>query len=214
MDSEDSSAIGTPNAIFLRNIIATVFGLTLDSWAKVLAHVEVNANCDEPFMAGCLVRAMILEKRRCGLSTFRIEDEVGTRSSPEVPKPDGRIDIKIIYSFDESEYFGMECKRVSGESSELARKYVKDGVTRFVSGKYSPSHQWASMVGFVIDSDTAGAIKLVQSYLSKLAKEVEVIGEWQRAKQPRLKRPLYLTAHKQQYSRSELTIFHLFLPLT
>ncbi len=165
-------------------------------------------------MAGCLVRAMILEKRRRGRTGSRIEDEVGTRSSPDVPKPDGRIDIKIIYSFDEGEYFGLECKRVSGDNTELARKYVKEGIARFVSGKYSLSHQWASMVGFVIDNDTAGAIKLVQSYVSKLANDVDVTGDWQRAKQPRLKSPLYLTLHKQQRSHSELSIFHLFLPLT
>jgi len=79
---------------------------------------------------------MRAEKKQRGIANLRVEEEVGTRSSPGSPKPEGRIDVKVIYSFDEDEYFGIECKRVGGNRArDLAREYVTEGVLRFVGGK-------------------------------------------------------------------------------
>ncbi len=211
--SDDPAAIGLPSTILLRNVIAAVLDVVIASWANLKAAAEVNQESTEPYIAGCLGRAMKLEKDRRGLKFFRVEEEVGTRSFFNFPKPDGRIDIKIIYSFDEGEYFGIECKRVSGKNSKLARDYVKEGVLRFVSEKYSPGHDWAAMLGFVIDGDSAKAIKRIQAQLQKMRQDVNLSGEWTLDKEFTLKRNLYRTGHEQRHSRFQLTILHLFLSL-
>ena len=65
----------------------------------------------------------------------------------------GRIDITLqfLHQFgDEDAYVAVECKRVSAGNSSLNSKYVSDGVTRFVAGKYAAGHAWGFMLGYVL----------------------------------------------------------------
>ena len=51
----------------------------------------------------------------------------------------GRVDIRILLKSDfekDDAYYIVECKRIDG-SADLNKKYVKEGVARFVTGKYS-----------------------------------------------------------------------------
>ena len=51
----------------------------------------------------------------------------------------GRVDIRILLKSDfekDDAYYIVECKRVDG-SAALNNKYIKDGVARFVTEKYS-----------------------------------------------------------------------------
>ncbi|HVB74309.1 MAG TPA: hypothetical protein VNE38_12205 [Ktedonobacteraceae bacterium] len=99
----------------LRNIIATVLKLVVSSWSNILARGEIGELATENNIAGCLGKEMIVMKNQeFGRDApFRIDEESGTRSIDNPDKPDGRIDIKIIYSFIETEYFGIECKRLA-----------------------------------------------------------------------------------------------------
>jgi hypothetical protein len=176
-----------------------------------LASKEVSAKSSEPDIAGRLGRAMIAEKNRRNLKNFRIEEEVGARSSLDAPRTEGRIDIKIIYSFDEREYFGMECKRVSGKSRKLAKKYVDQGVMRFVTGKYSHGHEWGAMLGFVIDGNYSGCVRLICGYLNKTRKTNGMKDKWAAEKNLGAYQNLYRTYHRQNAHSSLLTLLHLFL---
>jgi hypothetical protein len=137
---DESNAIGQRDDQFLRNIISTVLTVAVRSWSNVLARGEICEPNTENDIAGCLGKEMIavknLEYGRDAI--FRIDEESGTRSITNPRKPDGRIDIKIVYSFVETEYFGIECKRVNDKGNDLAKKYVSKGLMRFVTGKYSP----------------------------------------------------------------------------
>jgi hypothetical protein len=209
----DTNAVGQPTLALLRDIIATVLDVTISSWSHLLTRKEVNAKSSEPDIAGRLGGAMIAEKNRRNLKNFRIEEEVGTRSSLNAPRTEGRIDIKIIYSFDEREYFGIECKRVSGKSKALAKKYIDQGVMRFVTGKYSPNHEWGAMLGFVIDGDADGCINLVRSYLTKTHKTNCMMDKWEIVKNFISYQHLYRTSHRQTIYNSPVTILHLFLTI-
>ena len=138
----DSGSVSGTSTVFLEDLIATVLSITVTAWPEALASGEINTGSCEPDIAGSLGKAMIAEKkRRAGLAEqLRIEEEVGTRSNDTVIRTDGRIDIKIIYSWDEDEYFGMECKKISSGDKEFAKKYVLDGMMRFVTGKYGRGH--------------------------------------------------------------------------
>jgi hypothetical protein len=195
------------------DIIATVLDITMVGWSYVISSGKANISSTEPEIAGHLGREMTAEKnRRPGLKNqLRIEEEVGTRSSLTSDKPEGRIDIKIIYSFNEAEYFGMECKRVTSKNSRLAQKYVDDGVMRFVAGKYSPSHDWAAMVGFVIDGNSNGCINLIRNYLTRKCQETCLEEDWAVDTSFGATPNLYGTSHRQQGRSFLFRLLHLFL---
>lgn len=64
----------------------------------------------------------------------------------------GRVDIRILLKSDfekEDAYYIIECKRIDG-TSDLNKKYVKEGVARFVTEKYSSFYGRNIMLGFVV----------------------------------------------------------------
>ncbi|MGI0493490.1 hypothetical protein ACN4EG_17040 [Alkalinema pantanalense CENA528] len=195
------------------NIIATVLDITMVGWSYVISSGKVNISSTEPEIAGHLGREMTAEKnRRLGLKNqIRIEEEVGTRSSPTSDKPEGRIDIKIIYSFNEAEYFGIECKRVSSRDNSLAKKYVDEGIMRFVTGKYSPGHDWAAMVGFVIDGNSSDCINLIRNYLTQKCQETCMEKDWALDTNFGTTQDIYRTSHRQQGRSFLFKLLHLFL---
>lgn len=78
---------------------------------------------------------------------------------PEVPedKTTGRTDIKIqtknTFIYQEA-YYIIECKRLNNQNltgiSGLNAKYIKDGIMRFIKGKYSIYYRVNGMIGFVV----------------------------------------------------------------
>ncbi|TAE55059.1 MAG: hypothetical protein EAZ87_20955 [Nostocales cyanobacterium] len=199
-------------AVFLpKDIIAAVFDITITAWSKVISNKEINISSTEPVIAGYLGRAMTKEKnsRPKLKDKIRIEEEVGTRSFSNSPKPEGRIDIKIIYSFHENEYFGIECKRVTSKNKKLAEKYINDGVMRFVNGKYSPGHDYAAMLGFVIDGNIHKCINLIRYYLEN-TKEICLKENWTEEESFGTKHDIYRTRHLQN-EQNLMSILHLFL---
>lgn len=212
--SDSSKNIGVPSLGLGDETIATILDLLQTGWLAVLASREVDVTTQEPDIAGRLGREMLAEKKRRDIRNLRFEEEVGTRSSLQAPKVVGRIDIKVIYSFIEEEYFGIECKRVSScKADRLAQKYVLKGVARFVIGKYSAGHDWAAMVGFVIDGRTAESVKLVVDAMARSRKRICMRGAWVTEKRFGDYRHLYCTRHIQARSKGQLNILHLFLSL-
>lgn len=64
----------------------------------------------------------------------------------------GRIDIRVSMksNFEKDEaYYVIECKRIDG-STDLNKKYVEDGIARFVVEKYSSYFGRNIMLGFVV----------------------------------------------------------------
>ncbi|HEY0071829.1 MAG TPA: hypothetical protein VGE04_17860 [Chloroflexia bacterium] len=219
---DESEDIGQPTVAVPNDIIATILDVAVKGWLYVLASGEITSKDDEPHIAGHLRRAMVSEKkRRKGLGEqlrFRIEDEVGTHSSSESTKPEGRIDIKIMYNWEEDEYFGIECKRVSGTDNTLAKNYILKGVMRFVEGKYSPGHDWGALIGFVIDGDIPSCLNLVHNELFKRRVMNRMEGDWQLETQFGGLINLHSSRHY-YYSlgtmkKSLITLLHLFLPVS
>ena len=212
--SDSSKSVGSPSLGLGEDLIATILDLLQAGWRVVVTSGELNAASLEPDIAGRLGREMLAEKKRRRIRNLRFEEEVGTRFSLNAPKVEGRIDIKVIYSFDEEEYFGIECKRVSScKADGLAKKYVEKGVTRFVTGKYSPGHNWAAMVGFVIDGKVSAAVDLVVESMTLRQKEIRLKENWVVEERFGLIEHLYSTRHEQARHNGRITILHLFLNL-
>lgn len=204
---------GAPSFDLERGAVDTVLVLLETGWLAVLAGRQVTRRSHEPEIAALLRSEMERERARRGIQ-MRILDEVRTRSSPSDIRPIGRIDIQVIYSLEDEGYFEVECKRVSGtKSNGLARKYVEEGVLRFVRGKYSPGHRWGAMVGFVVDGDAQRAVALVSAAIAARRKRVCLCGAWTEEKRFGTHDHLYSTRHRQRRSQSRIEILHLFLSL-
>lgn len=212
---DEPDAVGEGDDMLLRDIISTVLGIAVESWSTVVERGEVRDLTTEPNIAGCLGKEMIaLKNRKFGRDAlFRIEEEIGTRSDTNPLKPDGRIDIKIIYSFVETEYFGIECKRVNDKGNDLAKKYIQKGLLRFTTGKYSPNHDWMAMIGFVVDGKLLESIERIKGFLTIQARRTRLQSEWVQETRFGAHEHLYNTRHDQRGKDSPITVLHLFLPL-
>lgn len=213
--SDAPKSVGSPSLGLAHEMIATILDLLETGWKSVSASGELDPTSWEPKIAGLLGREMIAEKQRRQIRNLRFEEEIGTRRSLDAPRVEGRIDIKVIYSFDEGEYFGIECKRLSGiKAGKLAGKYVTEGVVRFVTGKYSPGHAWGAMVGFVIDGSAVRAVEFVVKALISRRKLIRMRGNWTEEKRFGGRRHLYRSVHGQSSRKSDITILHLFLSMS
>jgi len=212
---DEPDVVDGGNDTLLRNIISTVLSIIGEAWSNVVIRNEVRDLTTETDIAGCLGKEMIAFKnRKFGRDAlFRIEEEIGTISGDKPLKPDGRIDIKIIYSFVETEYFGIECKRVNDKGNDLAKKYIQKGLMRFVTGKYSPGHDWMAMVGFVVDGKTSESIERIQGFLAIQTRRTHLKSKWTQETSFGVFNHLYSTGHEQRGKNSPITVLHLFLPL-
>lgn len=129
----------------------------------------------------------------------------------------GLIDIYIAYkNWEEEVYLAIECKRISSEGNDLARRYVQEGVFRFASGKYSFGHALAGMIAYVICNDRIACINRVAAQLEK--EPVEHSGYdsshgWQESTDWVNNETQYTTRHKQE-SGDHLLLVHSFLSMT
>lgn len=222
IDLDEANLIQAPIKIKIPTaIIRVILDITVISWSKLISNNSILPTMLENKIAGYLRREMKIEKdsRPELKNQIRIEQEVGTFASQDSIEPEGRIDIKIIYSFTEEEYFSMECKRVSsdtkGKDKELARKYITNGIMRFIEGIYSPGHDFAAMIGFVIDNKPQKCINRICKFLNKSPYKENILlkENWTQETNFGNYNNLYHTIHEQKNHNSLINILHLFLEL-
>jgi hypothetical protein len=211
---DDSGTVGQPSFINRRDIIATVFDIIQAAWIQVCQKPEINTKSDEDTIAGALHNQMWIEKENRGIKGPPIiVNEAATRRSQSSLKPDGFIDFKMVYSWDMEDYFGIECKRVSSTkpNRHLAKDYVIEGVKRFVEATYSIGHDYAAMLGFVIDGKVNDCIDLICDRLNKYKNDICLKEDWVNELSFGTTQNIYRTRHIQDGQNDLMTILHLFL---
>lgn len=116
------------------------------------------------------IRSIMLEeymnkqKDAHGMSGYKFELEVPENYAGS-GQHIGRVDIRILLKSDfekDDAYYIIECKRIDG-SSDLNKKYVKEGVARFVTEKYSSYYGRNIMLGFIVKKiDVSSNAKLIE----------------------------------------------------
>ena len=116
------------------------------------------------------IRSIMLEeymkkyKGAYGMSDYRFELEVPENYTGK-GKHIGRVDIRILLKNDfekEDAYYIIECKRIDG-TSDLNKKYIEEGVARFVTQKYSSYYGRNIMLGFVVKKiDVPANVKSIE----------------------------------------------------
>lgn len=144
----------------------------LSNNTKVANHEEkIRNHLLENYLENDNVRSTI------GLSNIAL------RFMPETPETYeqstdtyiGRADIKVVSNNwlcgNNKDYYIIECKRIDG-SSDLNKKYINEGICRFVvfPPKYSSFHNKNIMFGFVVKSIdiVLNASKIVELHKLKL----------------------------------------------
>jgi len=199
--------------LFVERLIPSALGLVLDAWDRI---ARPAGDEHEDVTSVHLYSAMKTGKdRQRHPFLIRYQDvEVDT----DLGKATGRKDIVFFPANEEDIYFCLEAKRlnalVAGVRRSLAYEYVREGMQRFVDGKYSRHVRHGGMLGYVLDNDVDRAMDKVATaiHLHHQQLGMESPGEMRasgvRPGDPHAKE----THHKRQTDVALFRIHHLFVP--
>jgi hypothetical protein len=192
--------------------VSLILALTLDAWR----HIAAPAPDEHEDKTSVRLYAAMVNKRDRQAHRFliRYQDvEVDT----DLAKETGRKDIVFFPGHDGDLYFCLEAKRlnarVNGVMKSLADEYVKEGMQRFVTGKYSRRVHHAGMLGYVLDGDVLRAMTNVLDNIRRqhVPLGMDAPGDWiqspHRVGDPQAKE----TAHRRPHTPTRFQLQHLFV---
>lgn len=165
-----------------RERCAAILQILEAGWERASGAPDVHADTGEVEITERLrvgMRAALDAKAADWCKKMTVLPGTESRSSPNVPRPDGRTDLPIFFS-DVREEHGehdphaiVECKRIAGSRADLCRLYVAEGIDRFVSGKYAGNHADGFMAGYLLSGDDRAATEGVNRYLTRKQRRPE-----------------------------------------
>ena len=198
---------------FQQNLIPAVLAHVIATWTQM---PKPGPSDLEDVISVKLYSALVKSKDRSALAfLIRYQDvEVDT----DLAKETGRKDIVFFPSLQEQEiYLCLEAKRlnavVSGVRRSLADEYVKEGMQRFVEGKYARFVRHGAMLAYVLDGDTDRAMKNVENNIRNRLTELRIdknggfLASTVRPADPLTKETLHRRVHETEVFR----IHHLFV---
>jgi hypothetical protein len=192
--------------------VGLVLALTLDAWRQINAP---GPDEHEDKTSVRLYAAMVKKRdRQAHRFLIRYQD---VEVDADLAKETGRKDIVFFPGHDGDLYFCLEAKRlnarVKGVMKSLADEYVKEGMLRFITGKYSRRVHHAGMLGYVLDGDITRAMVNV---LDNIRRQHVILGmnppgDWSesphRVGDARAKE----TAHRRSHTHTRFQLQHLFV---
>lgn len=140
-------------------------------------------------------------------SSFKI------RMSPITQKPDEykkyskalppTIDF-VFRSYDTSDiYFGAECKLLKDNSNTRRKKYVAEGLVRYIDKRYSNKASESSMIGYIVNDSIEESIDVINNTLEEVSATSTLI------RNQAFVEPHYFSKHQRE-DNSEILLHHLF----
>jgi hypothetical protein len=197
---------------FQQNLLPTVLAHVIATWKRLRKPGPSDL---EDAISVRLYSALINGKdRNAHAFLIRYQDlEVDTNLEKET----GKKDIVFYPSHQEEIYLCLEAKRlnamVSGVRRSLADEYVKEGMQRFVDGKYARLVLHGAMLGYVLDRDVDRAMKNVENNIRsrvealRMDKNAGFLASAIRPDDPRIKE----TRHRRAHETVVFRIHHLFV---
>jgi hypothetical protein len=148
---------------FPQSLVPAVLTYVLATWDKIPKPGPSDLEPDITLKLYCALRQA--KDRNFHPFLIRYEDmEIDTN----LEKVNGRKDIVFFPSLqDEDIYLCLEAKRlnaiISGVKRSLADEYVKEGMQRFVDGKYARSVRHGAMLAYILDRDINRAMQNVEN---------------------------------------------------
>lgn len=207
--------IGDPSYwddFFQQNMIPSVLSYVIATWEQMPMP---GPSDHEDAISIKLYSALINSKdRNAHAFLIRYQD---IEVDKDLAKETGRKDIVFFPSHQEEIYLCLEAKRlnaiISGVRRSLADEYVKEGMQRFVDGKYARFVRHGAMLAYVLDGDTDRAIQNVANNIRnrltelRMGKNSSFIVSTIRPDDPRIKE----THHRREHEKAIFRIHHLFL---
>ena len=199
-----------------RDRIATILRTIERGWKRALAEPGIRAGIPEVDLNECLRDGMreAVEPRVGGRGPkMLVAPGTESRSTPAVRIPDGLTDIPVYVlaiweaCHDHDPHAIIECKRVAGSDARLCREYVRQGIDRFVVGKYGGRHAAGFMAGYLEAGNADHAARGINRYLAAKNRHDELLGpsmvlkaEWERS-----------SHHPRSGGQAPLDLYHAFL---
>jgi len=187
-----------------------------DAWPETATDSRVSRDSNEDDITNVLRWKMVEAKNRLDPVPEMQFLREPQSDRLELDTPIGLIDIMVSYTWDESTYLTMECKRIASTENSLALEYVRNGVNRFASGKYSPSHTFGVIVGYVVCGNSSGCVDRVSKSLAKEPQSetgYDTDFGWQPDSEMVMGLELYKTRHRQQAHNNVIELVHSFMSL-
>jgi hypothetical protein len=141
------------------------------AWPTCVAPLQAikGTMTHEDFITNHLVNALIRRKTLPG----RIVPQYSllAPNAQQLLKVGSKIDFVLTIGDDEDVYLACECKRLNvpykKKTRALAHEYVRDGLTRFVTGQYANGLPLAMMIGYVMDAQVTFAHERLKKALQR-----------------------------------------------
>jgi len=148
-------------------MVPTILHLVQESWTEMPVIDDTDREDDITFRLCKVLR----QNRTARDLPFQIDPQM-VELEPEEGNQTGRMDITFRPLVPREDiYFCLEGKLLNvtqnGRRRSLASEYVKQGMMRFISGKYSKEVLHGGMAGYVRDGDTKHAISRVAVNIKK-----------------------------------------------
>ncbi len=192
--------------------VGTVIGLVLESWALIAPPEPDELEEDTSIR----LYAAMLKKRDRQAHRFLIRYE-DVEIDVDLAKETGRKDIVFFPGHDGDLYFCLEAKRlnarVKGVMKSLADEYVKEGMRRFVDGKYGRHVHHGGMLGYVLDGDVPRAMRNVLSNIRThhAALGMDPPGEWTESRVRQGDDQSRESEHQREHSDQRFLLHHQFV---
>jgi hypothetical protein len=198
---------------FKQNLVPAVLAYITTTWEQM---PKPRLSDLEDAISDKLYSALVKAKRRNDFPfLIRRED---LEFDTDLAKETGRKDIVFFPSLKEEDiYLCLEAKRlnavISGIRRSLADEYVKEGMQRFVDGKYAHYVRHGAMLAYVLDGNVDRAIQNVENNIRNRLLELRMdknggfVSSTIRPGDCRTKE----TIHRRAHEKTVFLIHHLFV---
>lgn len=198
---------------FQQNLIPAVLAHVIATWEQLPKPGPSDLEDD---ISVKLFAALVKAKDR-NSHAFRIDYQV-VGVDLDMAVVTGRKDIVFIPTLQQEEiYLCLEAKRlnavISGVRHSLADKYVREGMQRFVDGKYARFVRHGAMLAYVLDGNTDRAIQNVENNIRNRLSELRMdnnsgfVASTIRPNDRKTKE----TNHRREHEKAIFRIHHLFV---
>ncbi|ODS39848.1 hypothetical protein BEH94_02945 [Candidatus Altiarchaeales archaeon WOR_SM1_SCG] len=188
-----------------------IFSLLENAYFDLMSDKKVNINKKDELKCTAQLVYFAIKLRNKNHYPFLFHPESPYEDMQEIvygevsPKTSSRIDIKIRKKdWDEESFITVECKRLDKDKYHvLIKKYVDEGMDRFISGKYCAENNCSFMVGFIVDGDNLEIISEINAYVQEKYSDYD--------KLKKIKENLhYFSKHNREKGFTPFKINHLF----
>ena len=168
---------GMSDSLFPKGFGGLVFDLLIQSWQRVRLPVwEIEERQIERRMTNLHYKAL--------KELYKADTEKEWFPTLEEPNYDdegrdeSRTDIRFyaLKHGDGSADFTVECKRLNTPTGDKSKKYVDDGMMRFVDERYGRDRNQGAMLGYVEDGNCQSALKKVRTQIVTAKGKLNLIG--------------------------------------